>query len=213
VALSAGAASTSLATLPRGANTIAAEYSGDLLNLASTNSLVQTVTNHPPVAGATYTMNVSLGVASTVPVVGKYAPTDQDGDALTVTGVSGNANGTLTFTATNLTYTATNGTTDSFSYTVSDGNGGTVDQTVNVAISTPPSTAPNQLNLQMAGGNVVLSYAGIPGFNYALEGTPSMTPPVVWTSIVTNTAAGNGSLTYTVPVSDGYNFFRTRYAP
>jgi hypothetical protein len=117
------------------------------------------VTNRPPLAGSSFTMNITLGTPSIVPVVGKYAPTDPDGDALTITGVSGNTNGAVAFTGTNITYTATNGTTDSFTYTVSDGYGGTATQTVNVDISATASQAPNQLNLQVVGGNVDLNYA------------------------------------------------------
>src|SRR5207244_12601266 len=63
--------------------------------------------------------------------------TDVDGDPLTVTAVSGGTKGTVALTAGTVTYTPTanaNGT-DSFSYTVSDGKGGTATGTVNVTIA------------------------------------------------------------------------------
>jgi fibronectin-binding autotransporter adhesin len=168
------------------------------------------VPNAAPVAGAAFTMNVTIGLPSTVKIVGgKNPPTDADGDALVITSVSGAVNGTVTTDGTNVTYTATNGTTDSFTYTVSDGNGGTASQTVSVVIAAS-SEGSNRLSIQsIGGGMVVLNYAGIPNYNYALDETSSLTPPVVWTPVVTNAAAANGSLTFT-NTPGGTEFYRTR---
>ncbi len=63
--------------------------------------------------------------------------TDADGDTLTITAVTQGANGTVTFTAGDVTYTPnTNFSgTDTFTYTISDGNGGTDTATVNITVS------------------------------------------------------------------------------
>jgi fibronectin-binding autotransporter adhesin len=171
------------------------------------------VPNSAPVAGSNFTMGVTLGTPATVQIVGgKYSPTDADGDALTITSVSGAVNGTVTTDGTNITYTAVGDASDSFIYTVSDGYGGTASQTVNVTINTTGQGV-NQLSAQMVGGNEVLGFAGIPNYQYALEWTHDLTPPVTWTPLVTNTAAGNGILQFTNTPSSGSDFYRTRYVP
>ena len=69
--------------------------------------------------------------------------TDVEGDTLTVSAVTQGANGTVTFAGGCVTYTPNgnfNGS-DSFTYTVSDGNGGTDTATVNVTVN-PVNDAP-----------------------------------------------------------------------
>ncbi|HEV8577449.1 MAG TPA: Ig-like domain-containing protein, partial [Thermoanaerobaculia bacterium] len=68
---------------------------------------------------------------------------DLEGDSLSITAVTQGANGSVTFTAGSVTYTPAadfNGS-DSFAYTVSDGNGGTATATVIVTV-TPADDAP-----------------------------------------------------------------------
>ena len=70
--------------------------------------------------------------------------TDVDGDSLTVTGATQGTNGAVTSTTNNVTYTPNadfNGG-DSFTYTISDGNGGTDTATVNVTVN-PVNDAPS----------------------------------------------------------------------
>lgn len=72
--------------------------------------------------------------------------TDIDGDTLSITGVSGATNGTVTFNSqtNSVIFTAASGYVGaaSFSYTISDGRGGTASAQVNLAVSKPttPST-------------------------------------------------------------------------
>ena len=173
----------------------------------------QIILNHAPVAGSGFTMGAVSGIPTTVPIVGgKFAPTDADNDPLTIASVTGAANGTVSTDGANITYTATSGTTDSFTYTVSDGKGGTATRMINVTIS-GASQGFNQLGVQMVSGNAHLSYLGMPGYKYALDWTHSLTPPVTWLPLVTNTAAGNGALLFTNTPSGGSDFYRTRYVP
>jgi YD repeat-containing protein len=62
---------------------------------------------------------------------------DNDGDALTVTGVGSALHGTTSYNGTSVTYTPTSGYSgsDSFTYAISDGHGGTATGTVNVTVS------------------------------------------------------------------------------
>jgi YD repeat-containing protein len=107
-------------------------------------------TNHPPVA------NDDSGEAiwsSTSPMCGKPSVTiavlandsDPDGDPITITATSAALSGTVTHTATTVTYTygtnvcSSGGVltyidSDSFTYTISDGRGGTATANVNITI-------------------------------------------------------------------------------
>lgn len=172
--------------------------------------------NRSPVAA-----NVALGVpageaASLLIIGGKSAPTDADGDTLTITGVTQGANGTVTFTSTNVTYTSTSAaSSDSFTYTVSDGFGGTAIGTVAVTLTSGGGSF-NQLSAtQIEGGALRFTYLGIPGTNYLLEVTHSLSGEVSWSPLQTNAANGTGSIIFTntpslAPTND---FYRTRYVP
>jgi hypothetical protein len=114
------------------------------LNVTSFGSysfaLLAAVTNSNPVANddvATTDQNVSI----TIDVLAN--DTDADGDALIITGVSQPANGTVVNNGTDVTYTpdANFAGTDSFTYTISDGQGGTATATVTVTVN-PVNTAP-----------------------------------------------------------------------
>jgi autotransporter-associated beta strand protein len=214
-----GAASLTITNLPRGTNFITVEYAGDANYLGSTNELDQIVTNHPPVAQA-----IALGAQSGTPVTlaivgGKYAPTDADGDALTVSAVQNptSQGGAVTTDGTNVTYTAANTFTgtDTFTYSVSDGYGGTNTQTVTVTVAANGAGS-NMVSGPASNGDgtFTISYAGIPNYKYALETAASLDLPIIWGPVVTNTAsASNGKVNFTFATGAGQGFFRTRYVP
>jgi autotransporter-associated beta strand protein len=187
--------------------------------IVDTGTLIQlVVSNIPPVAGGSFTNYVTLGQPSTVQIVGgKYAPTDGDGDALSITITGAPANGSAGTDGTNITYTASSGTTDSLTYTVSDSYGGSATQTIYYVINTPAvNNPPNVVNQTVVGGTEeVMEFLGIPGFKYALDETHYLTPPTTWTPVVTNTAASDGTLHFTNTVSGvGVgDYYRTRYVP
>ena len=126
---------------------------------ATTTSFVLTVTNPPPVAGgdaATTSENVSVTVAT--PILGNDHDTAPDNDALTLASANDalgqpiaigseamlpsgakltlNANGTYTYKPNGAFewLDQDESTTDTFSYTISDGQGGTSNATVTVTI-------------------------------------------------------------------------------
>ena len=97
--------------------------------------------NHPPVAtndSATTMQNTPV----TVDVLAN--DTDADGDSLTITNVTTPAHGTAVVDNGKVDYTPTGSYsgTDSFKYTVSDGNGGADTGTVNVTVTPPPDHPP-----------------------------------------------------------------------
>jgi hypothetical protein len=183
----------------------------------STGSGQIVVANQPPVA-----TNISMGAQSGVPqtlqiIGGKYAPTDADGDALLVSAVQNPSaqGGLVTNDGTNVTYTALSSFTgaDTFTYTVNDGYGGTTTATVTVnVVANGPGF--NQLSAQLVGGYEVMSFAGIPGYQYALDWTTNLSLPISWIPVVTNAAATNGFLIFSNPPSGApQDFYRTRYVP
>ena len=109
---------------------------------ATVGLTVNTAPNQSPVAnndsGYSTTQDTALTIAASALLAND---TDPNGDPLTITGVSGGVNGTVSFNAqTNLvTFTPTAGYTGaaSFSYAIADGRGGTATATANLAVTTP----------------------------------------------------------------------------
>ena len=198
--------------LPHGSNLITAVYVSDGNFLVSSNTLVQVV-NTPPMANALVLGAVSGWPASLNYFVGSNAPTDVDGDPLTVA-TSAAAHGTVSSDGTNAIYIATNNFagTDSFNYTVSDSFGATATNLVTVSVIAD-SPGLNSLSVGLSNGNLVLTYLGIPFNNYALERTYGLAP-TAWTPIITNPAAANGFLLFTnLPLPGTNTFWRTRHVP
>ncbi|MDH5799495.1 MAG: Ig-like domain-containing protein [Gammaproteobacteria bacterium] len=96
--------------------------------------------------------NTGLNSAVTINVL--VNDSDADGDSLTVTEVTQPTNGSATISndGSNVSYTPNNGYsgTDSFTYTISDGNGGTAGATVNITIN----VASGPYNVYTAGSTI-----------------------------------------------------------
>ena len=102
---------------------------------------LQVLGDYPPVA-QDISMGAQSGVPQTVQIIGgKYAPTDPDGDSMTLGSVGQPTHGTATTDGTSVTYTSSNTYTgpDSFTYTVTDilGASTTATVTANVAANGP----------------------------------------------------------------------------
>ncbi len=232
VALVQSAASFSTTLLPRGFDLITAQYSGDGHNPASTNSLTQTVTNHPPVAGI-----VNYTRADNIPVIIAVSDlltnvTDADGDAITLIGVGTDGANLLTTNGATLmnngsylfyTNSVTPNVNDSFEYSVSDGNGGTSLGKVLITINNS-LTGQTGANLTIGTTNVTASFFGVPGYRYAIDrSTNLMTGAGLgWVPISTNTAPAGGliqirdnfqDLGIPIPPLPSQVFYRLRYNP
>lgn len=116
---------------------------GNILCESAGVSVVYTAPlNSPPVA-VNDSATTNQDTAVTVNVLAN--DTDPDGDSLTVTGATGASHGTTSVVGNKVVYTPTNGYfgSDSFTYTISDGHGGTASATVNVTVKkAAPSTSP-----------------------------------------------------------------------
>jgi len=158
-----GTTNVTTALLPRGNNTIAAQYSGDGNYLPSTNSLVQVVTNNPPVANTAsyshpsgFSLKIALATLST-------NWSDADGDTLTLSNVNTSTNGlTSTFDANYIYYPASTNA-DQFTYTISDGHGGAATGVVNLTATPPANNLQNILGITHNGdGSITINFASVP---------------------------------------------------
>jgi hypothetical protein len=179
-----------------------------------TSSVAALTYNTTAPVAPSYSIGALLGISETLPIIGgSNPPTDVDGDALTVTGVVPGANGTVSTDGINVTYTANSGTSDSFTYTVNDGFGGTATGTINVAINTNTASY-NQLSAAFVGsGTNVMTFLGIPNYNYALDLSTNLLPPINWMPQVTNPANLDGTLNFTNLGTLPQGFYRMRYVP
>jgi hypothetical protein len=215
--VSAGMATDVTATLPRGTDTITAEYSGDANYMPNTNSLSggQVVTNHPPTASlATYShpSGIQLRIVLTDLAANWH---DQDGDPVTLTGVNspGTNGAVITFDSNYIYYPAATNN-DQFTYTISDGQGGTSTGVINVVVSNgSTNVTQNITGEQLNGdGSLTISFASVPGSTNVVQTTPSLTSPV-WTPISTNTAGINGLWQFTDPSPTSPAFYRSMRQP
>jgi serine/threonine protein phosphatase PrpC len=146
------------------------------------------------------------------------ADSDPNGDALTVTAVGTPAHGTAIVNADNtVTYTPTAGTTfttDSFTYTIADGYGGTASATVSIFLTDQAPVAVNEVTPME--GSVAITVAVLAGcsdpdgdpLTVTAVGTPAHGTAVlnadntVTYTPASGTTATTDSFTYTI--ADGY---------
>ena len=107
---------------------------------SATVSITVQVPNHPPVAqNDAFTVSQN-SAANTLNVLANDS--DPDGDALTLTTVGAPVHGTASIAGTRVSYTPAAGYSgsDSFSYSIADGRGGTASATVSITIASnnPP---------------------------------------------------------------------------
>ena len=126
---------------------------------------------------------------------------DPDDDPLTVAGINlTTTNGvTLTTNSTIVAYSYHQSVNDQFSYTISDGQGGSTTGLVNVVnIGSTPMAQFSSLP-SMNGGSVFLQFEAIPGWTYYLERSTNLP---VWTTISTNVCPPGGLFDHTDDFQD-----------
>jgi len=212
--LSGGAATFTTTDLALGTHTVVAEYAGDLNFGGSTNTLspVQVI-NTPPVAG-----NDSIERNPLLSVKVRLATllandSDADGDTLTPTVSSTNANGaTITVSGGWVFYTPATGFTnaDAFTYSIADGRGGSATGTVTVAIHVDNTPGQNLAITDLDNGSFLINGNGIVGYTYRLQASDSMSP-FDWQDLGSVTADSTGKFNYTDTSGSSMRFYRTVY--
>jgi predicted RecA/RadA family phage recombinase len=210
------ATSTNLLSLPRGTNLIVAAYSGDANVQPSTNSLLQIVTNHSPIAVAAF-YSRAAGSSLDIPIADLATNwTDVDGDLISLAEFSVSTNGvTLTNNEGILVYFNAGDVDDQFVCTISDGFGGTNSQTVNIVIEPRVSPIPIIIGVTPnPGGSFTLQLTGASDRTYVLEATASLVPSGDWQPVATNTldASGTWQFTDTQATSVLQRFYRLKLA-
>jgi large repetitive protein len=212
--LSGGVATFTTNNLTHGSHTVVAEYAGDLNFTGTTNSLAPNqVINTPPVAGnLTIYRNPVLSVKVPLSTLLTNA-SDADGDTLNISVSSTSAsNATITVSGGWVFYTPPTGFTnaDSFTYTVTDGYGGSATGTVMVAIQVNNSQSQNLTISDLGGGSVLIEGSGIPGYTYRLQYSDT-SGPFVWQDLASVTANNVGAFQYTDTSGSPTRFYRTVY--
>ena len=206
--------SLSITNLPRGTNVITFAYSGDGNYLAITNSLNQVVTNHPPVANAaSYSRNAALNTYKITVTNLLTSASDVDGDTIGLVTAGGSTNGALVLIGGGyVLYYNTNAVADQFTYTVSDGFGGTNSATVSINIDPTPLFGQSQI-ASVSGGTATLNFAGIPGYSYSVIRSTNVTF-VPFNIIWTTNAPSSGVFDYTDTSAPSPSaFYRLQYNP
>ena len=172
-------------TLPAVSVTGGGIAAGTLGSLELVGNELYLVVNHSPVVVTPIALGAQTEVLQTLQVLGgKYAPTDVDGDTLVIASVTQSANGGLvTFSGNNVQYTSAAGYTglDSFTYTVSDGKGGTATGVVDVTV-TAPAVAQSP-TISVGAGSTTVAFWGSPGLTYTIQRAADVSGP--WTDLST----------------------------
>jgi hypothetical protein len=194
VELANGFASSSTAALPRGTTLITAIYYGDLNCQPATNTLVQIITNHPPLVNG---INSYRGGLDRWKIRASELLTnavDADGDSLSLDVMGMSTNGvTVVLMAGYLQYYNTNLVDDQFVCSISDGFGGTNQATITLKAGSAGGSDGGfvgQYNtLSVGEGIVTVQFGGIPGYRYHVQRSVDMT---AWESLATTNAPRGG---------------------
>ena len=193
-----------------------ATYSVVVSNLAGatlSSNAVLTV-NRPPVAQTNFAAT-SVNTAATIPLAKLlHNDTDPDGDTLTITTVSPVSvnGGNVVLSESAAIYTPPLNFTgaDSFSYSISDGRGGSATTNVHLAVVSGSSQNIVGAVHDAGAGTVTVTFAGIPGYTYRVQYATSLIPPVTWQDISTNAVPPGGLFQFVDTVGETTNrFYRT----
>jgi hypothetical protein len=173
VLLNAGAASYTNAGLAHGTHTVAAEFSGNVSFIATTNQLSPSqVINTPPVAGAdTIPRDPVRGVKILIATL-LTNDTDADGDPITFVGASATSNngGTVTNIGCWLFYGPLPGDTnvDAFAYAIGDSYV-TVSNWVTVSVGLDAGSSSNLTITNLGNGSYAIYGDGVPNYTYRIQ--------------------------------------------
>jgi hypothetical protein len=187
---------------------IIALYNGDGTYPSGSTNLIQTVTNHPPVANPlTVNRNHGVGMHISVTNLLKNFCTDVDSDTLTLAGYgpvteTNMVNLTVVSNASSYFINYTNPATqldDRFMYWVTDNQGGYATNYVTVhVVDTTLTGTPitGQLTTNNIGTNLTFAvrYYGVIGYTYVVQRSTNFSN---WVNLATNTMPTNPPVIYT----------------
>ena len=157
-------------------------------------NLTGTGLNGAPLASAaTYTRAAGTSMKINIANLLASSTSDPDGDARTLVSVGASAQGaSVSIASGRILYNPANSNNDSFSYTVSDGQGHTATSTINVMVVNPAGAS---VNFALNGlGQPTMQFAGIPGYRYTIQRTTNMSE---WNDMQTFIAPANGVFSFT----------------
>ena len=207
------ATSAAWAGLPRGTNLITVVYSGDADYSPLTNTFTQVVTNHPPVAGnGSYTLIPGSSFAINLAGLLTNRVSDVDGDNITLSAVGVSTNGVQPITnATAITYQNARGVNDQFTYTVSDGFGGTAAGLITLLVNPYGAFGPTPPGITFTRTAAQPTFSGLPGYAYQVtRSTNDAAGP--WFPVLTTNAPAGGLFQYVeAPPTNHLSLFRLLY--
>jgi hypothetical protein len=141
--------------------------------------------------------------------------TNQAGYSVSLAGVNPSTNGVnLSYNSTYIFYPSTNSMLDQFTYTITDGQGGSNTGIVTLALQTPATVqTPNILGLTVNGdSSVTIQFVGIPNYTYKVQATTNLVSPA-WQVIGSGQAGTNGLWQFTDTDASLYpmRYYRTQY--
>lgn len=192
-------ATSAIYSIPVMQSTNAGSYSVVASNgSGSVTSLVATLTYIQPVANtATYTRYAGypLGISITN-LLSNVVAANPSAVSLVSAGVS--TNGVMLGNSSGfLLYQNTNNVDDQFTYTVTDGYGGTNTGIVNIVLSNNSVFGPAGPVVQVTNGITTLTYTGIPGYSYSVNRSTNLLGG--WTTIWTTNMPADGVFQFTDP--------------
>lgn len=204
-------------TLSYTTNEFRNDLRGGVFSLAANGSSLEThfTPNRPPTA-----TNVAFTRGSGMPVRIKISDllagtADPDGDGRAFASVGASTNGaTITTDGTFISYTPANHRAESFAYTVRDNRAYRPGDTVRtgqalIQISVMPTEGSVQ-GLAFSAGGVTVNFAGIPGYTYVIQRSPTGLQGS-WLDLLTTNAPPNGLFDFldASPLNPT-GFYRTR---
>ena len=134
----------------------------------------------------------------------------------TVSGATMITNGPLSSSSTMILYTPGSAdANDSFSYTVSDGRGGSATGTVNLVADATALVGQQSPQLTVGGdGNIQVKFYGVVGYTYIVQRATDLTGTGNWTDISTNAIGVNDSPAFTITDRPGQSaYYRLKWQP
>jgi autotransporter-associated beta strand protein len=176
---------------------------GGALCWRTTNNFAALTVNQVVAGNVSYTrakgVSVKIAIADLLTNVTSLPIT---GDAFTLTAVGASTNGsaiasdTLPATSGYIFFTPTNDLAETFTYTVSDAQGGSATGLITINV-VPGAGGPQSITV--SGGVATVSFAGIPGYAYLVQRSTNLAD---WVTLLTTNAPANGLFMFADDFSD-----------